>query len=83
MCLKLAHFAFGSVSPRDATCSVAPDRALQAYNLLCIEMPGEEAGLAAAVPPGLLDVARAHWAHRLEAEQKVRRDLLRSYDHSG
>lgn len=76
VCLKLAYFALGSVLSRDATRSAAPDRVLQAYNLLCIDMPGEEAGLAAAVPPGLLDVARARWAHSIETEQRVRCNLL-------
>ena len=35
---------------------------MQAYELLCLDMPAEQAALAAAVPPGLLDAARARWA---------------------
>ena len=34
----------------------------QAYELLCLDMPAEEAVLAAAAPPGLLNAARAVWA---------------------
>ena len=48
------------------TCRVA-----QAYELLRTDMPAEEVELAAAAP-GLLDAARARWAHRDEIEQKVR-----------
>ena len=35
---------------------------MQAYELLCLDMPAEQAVLAAAAPPGLLDAARAVWA---------------------
>ena len=35
---------------------------MQAYELLCLDMPAEQAALAAAAPPGLLDAARARWA---------------------
>ena len=35
---------------------------MQAYELLCLYMPAEQAVLAAAAPPGLLDAARAVWA---------------------
>ena len=35
---------------------------MQAYKLLCLDMPAEQAVLAAAAPPGLLDAARAVWA---------------------
>ena len=34
---------------------------MQAYELLCLDMPAEQAALAAAAPPGLLDAARARW----------------------
>ena len=34
----------------------------QAYELLCLDMPAEQAVLAAAAPPGLLHAARAVWA---------------------
>ena len=34
----------------------------QAYELLCLDMPEEQAVLAGAAPPGLLDAARARWA---------------------
>ena len=35
---------------------------MQAYELLCLDMPVEQAVLAAAAPPGLLYAARAVWA---------------------
>ena len=37
-------------------------RSLQAYELQRLDMPAEQAVLAAAAPPGLLDAARATWA---------------------
>ena len=41
---------------------VAILHSMQAYELLCLDMPAEQAVLAAAAPPGLLDAARAVWA---------------------
>ena len=41
---------------------VAALHSMQAYELLCLDMPAEQAVLAAAAPPGLLDAARAVWA---------------------
>ena len=43
---------------------VANLHSTQAYELLCLDMPAEQAALAAAAPPGLLDAARARWAER-------------------
>ena len=37
---------------------------MQAYELLRVDLPAEEAMLAAAAPPGLLEHARLRWAQR-------------------
>ena len=37
---------------------------MQAFELLRVDLPAEEAMLAAAAPPGLLEHARLQWAQR-------------------
>ena len=70
-CMEQAPLSHRTVSILECytlsnTCPLA-----QAYELLRTDMPAEEVQLAAAAP-GLLDAARARWAHRDEIEQQVR-----------
>ena len=60
------HQAMSAARPL-STCA-----ALQAYELLRIDMPAQEAELAAAALPGLLDVARTQWTRRNEDNTDVR-----------
>ena len=60
------HQAMSAARPL-STCTV-----LQAYELLRIDMHGQEAELAAAALPGLLDAAQFHWTRRNENNKAVR-----------
>ena len=57
---------------RSAGSSLSACPVVQAYELLRIDMPAQEAELAAAALPGLLDAARWQWACRDEDNNIVR-----------